>query len=308
VATVIGQIRALPSSVTATVKDDLVRRVCKYQWLGYFDGSQTARIPLQTLTDTQRSQADAYAAAVAVGVKSPSGRTYSLSTRTYTYSYSDRLVEPFSATRIRQHFVTDYINACNGSFPNAAVTNSWAFYQAVDPVFDDKVAAATFGLATRSITIGDVNAVPGGGFVYINGKIINTSTAGLIKSVGGAGQVRIDNPTTYPMTVGSIQTSVPGASTVATSVVDIIDNNLPNATGQSVYTFTPGVGLQRFVGPAYDLTQRVMKNGVAQFDSWGKPLFKAVSYSDIATNPAYRVATTSSAVTSYTPMAGQRWQ
>jgi len=332
VDTVIGQIRGLPGSVSDAIKNDLIYLACKYQWLGYFDGSQTARIQLQTLTDAHRTQADNYANAVAYGMSVPrvsfvAGNRFIGTSNRWETNYVAVKLEPISQTRTRSDFNSSWQLNRGGGIVFGEAPFSWyssgreqllyatkpenfAFsnWQALSPVFDDKVAAATFGLATRSITIGDVNAVPGGGFVYINGKIINTSTAGLIKSVGGAGQVRIDNPTTYPMTVGSIQTSVPGASTVATSVVDIIDNNLPNATGQSVYTYTPGVGLQRFVGPAYDLTQRVMKNGVAQFDSWNKPLFKAVSYSDIATNPAYRVATTSSAVTSYTPMAGQRWQ
>ena len=306
VPAVIGQIRGLSSSVSDAIKNDLVARVCKYQWLGYFDGSQTARIPLQTLTDAQRSQADTYASAVAYGIQSPNNRTFSSRTFSYSYSYAKVNVDPFSATRTREDVVASYVAACYGNYSAGAVVSASAFSGAVAPSFDDKVAAATFGLATRSIDIGDINAVPGGGFVYINGMIINTSTAGLIKSVGGAGQVRVDNPTTYAMTVGSIKTSVSGASTVATSVVDIIDNNFPGSE-QSVYLYTPGIGVQKFVGPGYT-SERVIKNGVPQVDSWGKALYKVVNYKDIASNPAYLKATTAGTATTYAPMAGQRWQ
>jgi len=256
VATVIEQIRGLSGSVaSATVKNDLVTRVCRYTYLGYFNGSQTARIPLQTLTDSQRASANTYASGVVA--------TTSLALPVY---------------------------------PSGGA-----------PSFDDRVAVATFGLATRSINIGDVNAVPNGGFVYINGRIINTSTAGLIKSVGGAGQVRIDNPTTYPLTVGNIKTSAPGATTVSTNIVNIVDNNLPNAIGQSVYSYIPGIGVQKYVGPAYT-SERVLRNGVPQNDSWGIPLYKVVSYKDIIVNQSYLVSSTQGTETTYAPMAGQRWQ
>ncbi|MEN9664766.1 MAG: hypothetical protein RLZZ326_1129, partial [Planctomycetota bacterium] len=333
VDTVISQIRGLSSSVSDAIKKDLVARVCNYQWLGYFDGSQTAHIPLQTLTDALRTQADTYAIAVAYGISVP--RVYfsrlPFKRGNWVMEYSPVTVNPISSTRTRGDFQQSWQADCRDTsdygVPLIYPYNDWNFDEGVSlylkaqkpdssafqmwevnsPSFDDKVAVATFGLATRSIDIGDINAVPGGGFVYINGKIINTGTAGLIKSVGGSGQVRVDNPTTYAMTVGSIRTAVSGASTGATSVVDIIDNNLPKGSQQSVYMYTPGIGIQKYVGPAYT-SEPEIKNGVQQVDFYGNALYKVVSYKDIASNPAYRTATTNGTQTTYAPMAGQRWQ
>jgi sugar lactone lactonase YvrE len=258
VPNVITAIRAL-SSVTATVKNDLISRVARYQYLGYFNGTQTARIPLASV-DPLRTLATTYATQV-VGNPASAGTTV--------------------------------------AYP-ANVT---------PPLFNDRIATVTFNLATQKIDVGDVNAIPGGGFVYLNGRIINTGPdlGGMIKSVGGAGKVTIANPTTYAMSVGSIRTSPPGVSTVPTSIVAIIDNNLDNARRQSVYTYTPGVGVRTYVGMGYDLQQRLVgANGQALSTSWGDPLYRAVSYKDIIAT----VTPTVSAGTqvAYTPMAGQRWE
>ncbi|MEI7863221.1 MAG: hypothetical protein WCJ21_11345, partial [Planctomycetota bacterium] len=255
---VIAAIRAL-SSVTATVKNDLINRVARYQYLGYFNGTQTTRIPLASV-DALRTPAATYASLV---VSNPA-------------SAGTTVVYPANVT---------------------------------PPLFNDRIATVTFDLATQKIDVGDVNAIPGGGFVYLNGRIINTGPdlGGMIKSVGGAGKVTIANPTTYAMSVGSIRTSPPGVSTVPTSIVAIIDNNLDNARRQSVYTYTPGVGVRTYVGMGYDLQQRLVgANGQAMSTSWGDPLYRAVSYKDIIAS----VTPTVSAGTqvAYTPMAGQRWE
>ncbi|MCY3016429.1 MAG: Ig-like domain repeat protein [Planctomycetota bacterium] len=234
VPNVITAIRALPSSVTAAVKNDLISRVARYQYLGYFNGTQTARIPLASV-DALRAPAATYATEV-VGNPASAGTTV--------------------------------------AYP-ANVT---------PPLFNERIATVTFNLATQKIDVGDVNAIPGGGFVYLNGRIINTGPdlGGMIKSVGGAGKVTIANPTTYAMSVGSIRTSPPGVSTVPTSIVAIIDKNLHPTRQQSVYTYTPGVGVRTYVGQS------------------------AVSYQDIVAT----VTPTVSAGTqvAYTPEPGQRWE
>ncbi|MEN9663955.1 MAG: hypothetical protein RLZZ326_318, partial [Planctomycetota bacterium] len=259
---VITAIRALPSSVTATVKNDLINRVAQYQYLGYFNGTQTARIPLASV-DALRTPAATYA---------------------------------------------------------SQAVNNWGLWgggggavaypaSVTPPLFNDRIATVTFNLATQKIDVGDVNAIPGGGFVYLNGRIINTGPdlGGMIKSVGGAGKVTIANPTTYAMSVGSIRTSPPGVSTVPTSIVAIIDNNLDNARRQSVYTYTPGVGVRTYVGMGYDLQQRLVgANGQALSTSWGDPLYKAVSYKDIIASVTPTVS--AGTLVAYTPMAGQRWE
>jgi hypothetical protein len=73
VPNVITAIRALPSSVTATVKNDLISRVARYQYLGYFNGTQTARIPLASV-DPLRTLAATYATQV-VGNPASAGTT-----------------------------------------------------------------------------------------------------------------------------------------------------------------------------------------------------------------------------------------
>lgn len=217
------------------MKNDLINRVARYQYLGYFNGTQTARIPLASV-DPLRTLAATYANQV-VGNLASAGTT---------------VVYPANVT---------------------------------PPSFNERIATVTFSLVSGKIDVGDVNAIPGGGFVYVNGMIINTgpSLSGLIKSVGGAGKVEIANPTTYPMSVGSIRTSPPGVSTVPTSVVDIIDNNRPIESRQTVYTYTPGIGIRTYVGMG------------------------SVNYKDILATVA-PVATTPGTLVTYTPMPGQRWQ
>ncbi|NBU64800.1 MAG: phosphoketolase family protein, partial [Chloroflexia bacterium] len=164
-------------------------------------------------------------------------------------------------------------------------------------------------IEVQGFNVGDVNAIPGGGFVYINGRIINTGTSldGKINSVGGAGKVTIANPTTYQMSVGSVRTSPPGSSTVPTSVVVIIDNNFANDVGQKVYTYTPGVGVRKYVGMAYDLQTRLVDSANNPLStSWGEPLYKAINYKDIIATVT--PTTTPGTQVTYEPMARQRWE
>jgi hypothetical protein len=109
----------------------------------------------------------------------------------------------------------------------------------------DKKVEVTYNALTKTITTSDVNASSGGGFVLLDGKIINTGpTANAMINVnGGLGQVGIDNLTGLPIAINDVNngSTVDGQPIVST--VRIIDRLQPIATNTTTYYYTPGVGM-----------------------------------------------------------------
>ncbi|MEI8370631.1 MAG: Ig-like domain repeat protein [Planctomycetia bacterium] len=217
------------------VGDQLVAQVCTYQFLGYFNGTSTAHIPLESV-EGMRGAAGLYANAVAYGTYGP-------------FPFRAGRFEPISPALSKSSF--------GSGFYSAQYTAGGQFYRTYysglsssAPKFDDALAKVTFDLPTAQINVSDINATPGGGFVMLKGGIINTSTVGSIASAGGSGQVRFNNATSYPVVMNGIRAAASGSSTNPSCVVDIIDTFKPAATGQTVYVYRPAVGVTRYQGAA----------------------------------------------------------
>src|SRR5262249_50217831 len=88
----------------------------------------------------------------------------------------------------------------------------------------DSLIGAKYDASTNSITVNDVGASTGGGFVLLDGKIINTRPiGGLIKVNGGLGQVTIDNQTGLSLVVNKVDNGSTTEGTPVTSRVKIVD-------------------------------------------------------------------------------------
>jgi hypothetical protein len=205
---IITQINGL--RISANEKTALLRQMLTLQYLGYFNGTATAHVPLDAITAAHRTSATTYAAAVAAGTPPISAQ---LSPSQWN----------------RQHGGT--------AFPADSTT-----------LFNDARARVTFDLPTRTISCGNVAAAVGAGFVSLRGGIVNTGTTGRITATSGAGQVRISNPTRYPLVMHDVHTSTTASNSLPAGIVDIIDTLKPAATGHTVYVSAVGAGVKTYVG------------------------------------------------------------
>ena len=205
---IITQINGL--RISANEKTALLRQMLALQYLGYFNGTATAHVPLDAITAAHRTSATAYAAAVAAGTPPISAQ---LSPSQWN----------------RQHGGT--------AFPADSTT-----------LFNDARARVTFDLPTRTISCGNVAAALGAGFVSLRGGIVNTGTTGRITATSGAGQVRISNPTRYPLVMHDVHTSTTASNSLPAGIVDIVDTLKPAATGHTVYVSAVGAGVKTYVG------------------------------------------------------------
>jgi len=205
---IITQINGL--RISANEKTALLRQMLALQYLGYFNGTATAHVPLDAITAAHRTSATAYAAAVAAGTPPISAQ---LSPSQWN----------------RQHGGT--------AFPADSTT-----------LFNDARARVTFDLPTRTISCGNVAAAVGAGFVSLRGGIVNTGTTGRITATSGAGQVRISNPTRYPLVMHDVHTSTTASNSLPAGIVDIVDTLKPAATGHTVYVSAVGAGVKTYVG------------------------------------------------------------
>jgi sugar lactone lactonase YvrE len=220
--------------------------VLSYQYLGYFNGTQTAHIPLEAaIPALRRQEADVYAAAQAYGSGAlvtnwnGVGQT-AIAVRDTVVPISPELT---SAQWIATYAASIRMGSSTGTaFPYSTSDNA--------PAFDDSIAAVTFDLKSGVITSSDVEAAPSGGFVQLIGGIINTRNGSKILAAGGGGQVRIDNQTSYPLVMNTIRTAVSGSATETSCVVNIIDTMKPAATAQTVYIYSPREGVKQATGAA----------------------------------------------------------
>ena len=133
---------------------------------------------------------------------------------------------------------------------------------------------------TGQIIVSDVSAASGG-FISLDGKIINTNTFGELNVNSDLGQVTIDNLTNYPIVVNNVSASKSTTSTTL-SGVDIIDTNQPAATEQTLFVYQPGNVIDEYQGTAGKTEQQLEQ---------GSP-FAMIHGSS----------------TSYAPLAGLRWR
>jgi hypothetical protein len=113
----------------------------------------------------------------------------------------------------------------------------------------DQLIGAKYDASTNSIIVNDVVASTGGGFVQLDGKIINTRPlGGLIKVNGGLGQVAIDNQTDLSLVVNKVDNGSTTEGTPVTSRVKIIDRLIsdPNVN-TTTYIFDPNQGVNAYI-------------------------------------------------------------
>lgn len=112
----------------------------------------------------------------------------------------------------------------------------------------DQRIDVSYNATTKSVSLSDVNASSGGGFVLLDGKIINTGpTAGANINVnGGLGQVVINNLTGLPVAVNNVNNGTLADGQPVVSRVKIIDRLADPAANTTTYLFTPGVGMTEY--------------------------------------------------------------
>jgi hypothetical protein len=112
----------------------------------------------------------------------------------------------------------------------------------------DQLITTTYNAASNTLSLSNVNASSGGGFVLLDGKIINTSpqSQGNINVNGGLGQVTVDNQTGLAVTVNSLNTGSTTNGQPLVSRVKIVDRLRPDAGNTTTYLFTPGQGVSSY--------------------------------------------------------------
>jgi len=141
----------------------------------------------------------------------------------------------------------------------------------------DAQITATYNAQTNQITVENLTASSGGGFVALDGNIISVNTLGQINVRGGLGQVTVDNQTGIPLVVQNIYA---GASTnAAVSQVDIIDTLKQT---QTLYVYQSGQNIAVHQGSVNESLANLQNSA-----------------------PSYTVNGSSA---SYDPSAGTRWQ
>ncbi|HEV3085266.1 MAG TPA: hypothetical protein VGY66_36260, partial [Gemmataceae bacterium] len=143
----------------------------------------------------------------------------------------------------------------------------------------DAQITATYNAQTNQITVDNVSASSGGGFVKLNGAIISTDTLGKIHVNGGLGQVTVNNQTGIPLLIQNIYTGNSAATAASISKVDITDTNLPATSNQTLYVYQPGQPIMVYTG--------------ADGATLGTGAPSSTIYSTSAT---------------YSPQSGMRWQ
>ncbi len=145
----------------------------------------------------------------------------------------------------------------------------------------DSVIAATYNAKTNEISLEEVRASSGGGYVRLKGKIISTNPLGNIHVNGGLGDVQVVNNTGLQLNLNKINAGNAALASALVSEVEIIDKNRSAASNHWLYSYTPGSGLRIYQGA----------------ESQSKQQLLAGAYS-----------TGASAATRFDPVAGLRWE
>lgn len=142
----------------------------------------------------------------------------------------------------------------------------------------DSQIKAQYDAATNQIIVKNVTASSGGGFVRLHGGIMSTNTLGNIRVNGGLGDVAIDNQTGVPVVVQTVYAGSAGLSGEVTARVEIIDTYRDR---QTIYVNRPGIGTETYDGEVNESADMITNRGPISF--------------------------TSGAITTYSPLADQRW-
>lgn len=111
----------------------------------------------------------------------------------------------------------------------------------------DKRIPVTYDIRTGQLNISDVNASSGGGSVLLDGQIISTNVLGQIKINGGFGHVDIVNNSGLELVTNRINTGTAAGANASTSKITIIDRLKPAAENTTVYVYTPGSGIAKYI-------------------------------------------------------------
>jgi hypothetical protein len=147
----------------------------------------------------------------------------------------------------------------------------------------DQTISAQYDAVSNQIIVHDVSASSGGGFLSLDGGIMNTNALGHIHVNGGLGAVTIDNQTGIPLVVDNVYAGTNSLSATVESQVDIIDTNQPAASRHTLYVYQPGGGIDVYHGTASQTAAQLIQGAT----------------------PTVLSGATS---TSYSPETGLRWQ
>jgi len=112
---------------------------------------------------------------------------------------------------------------------------------------------ATYDAATNVVTVANITASSGAGYVLLDGEIISTTALqnGSITVNGGLGQVTINNPTSAALVINDVANgSTVGGQPLQSriKIVDTLKDQIgESATDTTTYLFTPGVGVATYV-------------------------------------------------------------
>ncbi|WP_210254868.1 hypothetical protein [Methylocapsa sp. S129] len=146
---------------------------------------------------------------------------------------------------------------------------------------------ATYDAKSNVVTVANITASSGAGYVLLDGEIISTTALqnGSITVNGGLGQVTINNPTSAALVINDVANgSTVGGQPLQSriKIVDTLKDQVGEiATDTTTYLFTPGVGVATYV------------TGYGQ---------------DPAANAVPNSNSTISAGLSYSPVIGARYQ
>ncbi len=142
-------------------------------------------------------------------------------------------------------------------------------------------APVVYDVVNHRLILNDVNASSGGGSVLLDGQIISTNTIGRIKVNGGFGDVSLVNNSGLDLVTSRINTGTAAGVNASVSKITIVDRLITSGPNTTVYAYTPGSGI-----------------AVYKTNNGAQPVLGT-------TTP---VAFVSGDTTSYTPVAGTRYE
>ena len=233
VAELLATIDSLTTEETELSNNVLKHRILWSQYLGYFNGTNTAKIPLV------KADRSAYGG----------GATW------YTTKVIDG-APPISSTLSP--------SAWNNQFPQNAA-QPWGPNLDYTTLFDDSLATVSFDLQSRSIHVDGINTATEVSHVMLRGGILNTSSQAKILVAGDAGgQVGINNHTDFPLVLSDIK----AASETQGAVVDIVDTLKDPSVGHSVYVYEPYNGRVRtYIGSIETTAEELLAAGRWHYSS-----------------------------------------
>jgi hypothetical protein len=142
-------------------------------------------------------------------------------------------------------------------------------------------APVVYDVVNHRLILNNVNASSGGGSVLLDGQIISTNAIGRIKVNGGFGDVSLVNNSGLDLVTSRINTGTAAGVNASVSKITIVDRLITSGPNTTVYAYTPGSGI-----------------AVYKTNNGAQPVLGT-------TTP---VAFVSGDTTSYTPVAGTRYE